>query len=226
MSGSKHPAQPAVTLPSSFTAAALQQLLANTNTAASAASALPSLLPHIESQPDTDDAGCTASEQTVLYAACRVRVMAGQSTPGLNDGAATPAPTTSSASAHAVSSNSGEEVKGDHKAKPPQTAAASSNTSTLAAMHEPWGVAVNDSGDVFVADSNNHCIRRLSRATNQLQLFAGSGSAQRGFRDSPTASTANGALFHTPTAVIIHPSTGVLYVAVRLIQIQGCDSAY
>jgi DNA-binding beta-propeller fold protein YncE len=46
-----------------------------------------------------------------------------------------------------------------------------------ASFRAPAGLAVNRAGDVFVADSGNHVIRRIAAGTGEVTTFAGDGVA-------------------------------------------------
>ncbi len=69
----------------------------------------------------------------------------------------------------------------------------------------PWGVAVDDSGVAYVADSANHTIRRIG-ADGTVTTIAGLSGAP-GTADGPGAD----ARFRFPTSVVAGPG-GVLYV--------------
>jgi sugar lactone lactonase YvrE len=47
----------------------------------------------------------------------------------------------------------------------------------LAQFHTPIGIALDDDGNIFVADSANHRIRRIAAATNVVSTVAGTGTA-------------------------------------------------
>jgi formylglycine-generating enzyme required for sulfatase activity len=72
-------------------------------------------------------------------------------------------------------------------------------------FNKPWGVAVDGSGNVYVADSGNNRIRKIT-ANGTVTTLAGSGSAT--FTDGIGAS----ASFNTPTGVAVDGG-GNVYVA-------------
>jgi sugar lactone lactonase YvrE len=47
---------------------------------------------------------------------------------------------------------------------------------TGAALNFPWGVAVDSAGNLFIADTRNHRIRRVDAATQIITTVAGSGT--------------------------------------------------
>ncbi len=73
-----------------------------------------------------------------------------------------------------------------------------------AAFHEPFGICPGDGGALFVADSGNHCIRRVS-PRGDVTTFAGTG--EKGTVDGPR----DRARFDTPSAVRVD-GRGNLYV--------------
>ncbi|MFH7000470.1 MBG domain-containing protein [Flavobacterium sp. FlaQc-57] len=75
---------------------------------------------------------------------------------------------------------------------------------TAAQFYAPFGVAVDASGNVYVADTNNHKIRKITPA-GEVTTLAGSTS---GFADG-TGTTAQ---FNIPTGVVVDAS-GNVYVA-------------
>lgn len=77
-------------------------------------------------------------------------------------------------------------------------------TGTEAQFHRPHGLALDNSGVLYVADEYNHRIRKISPA-GEVTTLAGSG---RGYADG--ASTA--ARFDFPRSVAVHAS-GTVYVA-------------
>ncbi len=78
-------------------------------------------------------------------------------------------------------------------------------TGTAALFNEPFDVAVDSAGNVFVADTNSSVIRKITPA-GVVTTFAGSGT--RGSSDG----TGTSASFYEPRALAID-SAGTLYVA-------------
>ncbi len=76
---------------------------------------------------------------------------------------------------------------------------------SVARFNKPYGLTLDSSGNVFVADSINHRIRKVT-SVGAVSTFAGSGSGA--FLDSASALNAN---FDTPQGVVIFG--GNLYVA-------------
>lgn len=70
----------------------------------------------------------------------------------------------------------------------------------------PTGLAVDAAGDIYVADTRNHCVRRTG-PNGETATLAG-GSAEPGYRDGPAAQ----ARFSSPCGVAVAPD-GTVYVA-------------
>src|SRR6266404_4703924 len=48
---------------------------------------------------------------------------------------------------------------------------------TPARFNEPYGIAVDKAGNLYVADRHNHCVRRVDSASSVITTLAGNGSA-------------------------------------------------
>jgi sugar lactone lactonase YvrE len=76
---------------------------------------------------------------------------------------------------------------------------------TLAGFNSPFGLTIDSSGNVYVADTTNNRIRKIT-PQGVVSTFAGSGAAS--FADG----TGTNAIFYNPYGVYMSP-TGILYVA-------------
>lgn len=81
-----------------------------------------------------------------------------------------------------------------------------------ASFYEPWGVATDIAGNVYVADTKNNKIRKIT-PTGLVSTFAGNGSY--GFADSPSPLNAT---FGNPSGIVLDKS-GNIYVADHLTHI-------
>ncbi len=81
-----------------------------------------------------------------------------------------------------------------------------SPTASSAAFRGPVGLARDSAGNLFVADSGNHVIRRIDAASGEVTTWAGSGVA--GYADG----TGSAARFNTPWGLAIDANDN-LYVA-------------
>ncbi len=77
---------------------------------------------------------------------------------------------------------------------------------TVAAFSSPTGIAVSSSGDVFVTDTNNCVVRKIS--AGQVSTLAGAGPTSCGSTDGTTTA----ARFDHPTGIAVDASDN-LYVA-------------
>jgi DNA-binding beta-propeller fold protein YncE len=80
---------------------------------------------------------------------------------------------------------------------------------TAARFNEPYGIAVDRSGNVFVADRHNHCVRRIEAASGIVTTFAGNGSAEFGGDDGPAARAA----MSEPNGLALDPEQRRLLIA-------------
>lgn len=76
---------------------------------------------------------------------------------------------------------------------------------TSARFNQPYGIALDASGDIYIADTNNHIIRKYS--SGNVTTFAGSGST--GMNNG----TGTAATFYNPYALAIDTTTNTMYVA-------------
>ncbi|MBV9973728.1 MAG: hypothetical protein JO135_10385 [Candidatus Eremiobacteraeota bacterium] len=90
-----------------------------------------------------------------------------------------------------------------------------------ARFDRPAGIALGADGALYVADTNNHCIRRVDTTSGNVSTFAGSTVA--GHADGPRLA----ATFDRPTG-LAQDSAGILYVAdyfgIRMIARDGSVS--
>ena len=82
---------------------------------------------------------------------------------------------------------------------------------SAARLNEPWGVAVDGAGTVYVADTQNHIIRRIT-AGGVVSIIAGN-PGFAGFADGTDGVIGGSARFNRPTGVALNSAGTVLYVA-------------
>jgi uncharacterized protein (TIGR03437 family) len=80
---------------------------------------------------------------------------------------------------------------------------------TSAELNHPCGVAVDSAGNLFIADTANHRIRRVDAGTADISTVAGSGTA--GFAGD--GGPALGASFNFPMGIALDASGSNLYIA-------------
>jgi hypothetical protein len=79
---------------------------------------------------------------------------------------------------------------------------------TSAELHSPYGVAVDTTGNIFIADQSNNRIRKVTATTGDISTVAGSGTA--GF--SGDGGLATSAELNAPTGIAVDQA-GNLYIA-------------
>jgi len=78
-----------------------------------------------------------------------------------------------------------------------------------ARFNEPYGIAVDNAGNVYVADRHNHCVRRVDAVSGTVTTFAGNGVS--GFAgDGGPASRAG---LVEPNGLALDPAQGRLFIA-------------
>jgi DNA-binding beta-propeller fold protein YncE len=85
---------------------------------------------------------------------------------------------------------------------------------TAARFNTPSGIAIDSTNtNLYVADYGNHRIRRIVIATGQVTTLAGPNDTI--LTSGSTDGTGTTALFFSPNGVVVHPTTGNMYVADR-----------
>lgn len=82
------------------------------------------------------------------------------------------------------------------------------DAATKAVLNRPYGVAVDKSGNIYIADAYNDVVRKVAASGSNISRFAGNG--QRTFGGDGGA--ANGAYLNTPTALVAD-TAGNVYIA-------------
>ncbi len=80
---------------------------------------------------------------------------------------------------------------------------------TEAAFNEPYGIALDRGGNIYVADRHNHCVRRIDAASGIVTTFAGNGSAGYAGDGGPAA---RAGLFE-PNGLGLDPAEQRLFIA-------------
>ena len=80
---------------------------------------------------------------------------------------------------------------------------------TQAHLNEPYGIAVDNAGNVHVADRHNHCVRRIDSASGVITTLAGNGTAGFGGDGGP----AQQAGMVEPNGLALDPTQRRLFVA-------------
>lgn len=89
----------------------------------------------------------------------------------------------------------------------PQVSGTDDNTGSLARFNQPWGLALDGDGNIYVADALNHAIRKITPGGVTTTIAGAPGTP--GFSDGPVGA----ALFSRPTGVAVSFDGAVIYVA-------------
>jgi DNA-binding beta-propeller fold protein YncE len=80
---------------------------------------------------------------------------------------------------------------------------------TRARFNEPYGIAVDNAGNVYVADRHNHCVRRIDASAGIVTTFAGNGSSGFAGDDGPAS---RGGMVE-PNGLALDPAQTRLFIA-------------
>jgi gliding motility-associated-like protein len=86
-------------------------------------------------------------------------------------------------------------------------AGANDGTGTAATFNEPWAIASDTNGNLYVADTKSYKIRKIVSATGVVTTVAGTGSF------GTTNGAANVAQFGYPTGIAVTKDGNIIYVA-------------
>jgi DNA-binding beta-propeller fold protein YncE len=78
-----------------------------------------------------------------------------------------------------------------------------------ARFNEPYGIAVDKTGNIYVADRHNHCVRRVDTASGTVTTLAGNSASGFGGDDGP----ARRAGMVEPNGLALDPAQKRLYIA-------------
>ena len=94
-----------------------------------------------------------------------------------------------------------------------------------AELNNPYGMSVDSSGNLYIADATNNRIRKVAVGTGVISMFAGNGAA--GYSGDGGAAT--GATLNSPEGVTFDTLNGVFYIAdthnnvIRSVSTAGSD---
>jgi DNA-binding beta-propeller fold protein YncE len=80
---------------------------------------------------------------------------------------------------------------------------------TRARFNEPYGIAVDRAGNLYIADRHNHCVRRVDGASGIVTTFAGNGSS--GYSGDGTVASRAGMV--EPNGLALDPGQNRLFIA-------------
>ncbi len=83
------------------------------------------------------------------------------------------------------------------------------DTATSAALNGPVGVAVDSSGNLYIADMNNHRVRKVTMSTGIITTIAGTGTGTYNYVNNGDATSAS---LYYPNGVALD-SSGNVYIA-------------
>src|SRR6476661_546697 len=89
--------------------------------------------------------------------------------------------------------------------------AGDSGKAVEALLDQPFHCELDGKGNLYIAEANNHCIRKVELRTGQISTVAGTGKKGYTGDDGP----ATKATFSEPYAVVVSPN-GDLYITDRL----------
>jgi len=78
---------------------------------------------------------------------------------------------------------------------------------TSAQLYNPWGVDVNSSGDIFIADATNDRVRKVAASNGYISTIAGTGTA--GYTGDGGIGTS--AQIDNPISMAVDPNSGDVY---------------
>jgi DNA-binding beta-propeller fold protein YncE len=83
------------------------------------------------------------------------------------------------------------------------------NAATSAQLYNPYGVAVDSSGNVYIADTNTHRIRKITASSGNISTIAGTGISG----NSGDGGLATAAQLYNPYGVAVDSAGSNVYIA-------------
>jgi sugar lactone lactonase YvrE len=93
---------------------------------------------------------------------------------------------------------------------------------TKAALKDPWGIAADREGNVYIADHHNRVVRRVD-PEGKITTIAGTGDAGFNREEGPATKV----MLHDPIGLFVDDDSGVLYIAdtlnarIRALRLEG-----
>ncbi|CAM3669417.1 MULTISPECIES: S-layer homology domain-containing protein [Saccharibacillus] len=78
-----------------------------------------------------------------------------------------------------------------------------------AGLNEPQSIALDNEHNLYIADTENHQVKKLNTATGQVEVVAGTGEASQSYEGVPAVQSS----LTEPTSVAVDKTTGALYIA-------------